>query len=87
MVETVSFEKIHAVQSKLIREQDKEIERLRESNRVLEATNQTLAEALARALSREGRDRVFVPVKEIKPDGVMFRLERTIDGDVLVIRA
>lgn len=87
MVEKVSFEKIHAVQSKLIREQDKEIERLRESNRVLEATNQTLAEALARALSREGRDRVFVPMKEIKPDGVAFRLERTIDGDVLVIRA
>lgn len=87
MIETVSFEKIHAVQSKLIREQDKEIERLRESNRVLEATNQTLAEALARALSREGRDRVFVPMKEIKPDGVAFRLERTIDGDVLVIRA
>lgn len=87
MVEKVSFEKIHAVQSKLIREQDKEIERLRESNRVLEATNQTLAEALARALSREGRDRVFVPMKEIKPDGVAFRLERTIDGDVLVVRA
>ncbi len=87
MVEKVSFEKIHAVQSKLIREMDKEIERLRESNRVLEATNQTLAEALAQALSREGRDRVFVPMKEIKPDGVMFRLERTIDGDVLVIRA
>lgn len=87
MVEKVSFEKIHSVQSKLIREQDKEIERLRESNRVLEATNQTLAEALARALSREGRDRVFVPMKEIKPDGVAFRLERTIDGDVLVIRA
>ena len=86
MVEKVSFEKIHAVQSKLIREQDKEIERLRESNRVLEATNQTLAEALARALSREGRDRVFVPLREIKPDGVAFRLERTIDGDVLVIR-
>lgn len=63
MVEKVSFEKIHAIQSKLIREQDKEIERLRESNRV------------------------FVPVKEIKPDGVTFRLERTIDGDVLVIRA
>lgn len=87
MVEKVSFEKIHAVQSKLIREQDKEIERLRESNRVLEATNQTLAEALAQALSREGRDRVFVPMKEIKPSGVTFRLERTIDGDVLVIRA
>ena len=87
MVEKVSFEKIHAIQSKLIREQDKEIERLRESNRVLEVTNQTLAEALARALSQEGRDRVFVPVKEIKPDGVTFRLERTIDGDVLVIRA
>lgn len=87
MVEKVSFEKIHAVQSKLIREMDREIERLRESNRVLEATNQTLAEALAQALSREGRDRVFVPMKEIKPSGVTFRLERTIDGDVLVIRA
>ena len=76
-----------AIQSDIIKKQEREINALRESNRILEATAQTLAEALSQALSREGRDRVFVPVREIKPDGASFRVEQTIDGDVLLIRA
>ena len=87
-MQTVSYEKMNAIQSDIIKKQEREINELRASKRVLEATNQTLAEALSRALSREGRDRVFVPLGEIKPDnGVLFHLERTIDGDILVIRA
>ena len=83
---TVPYEKMHALQSDIIRRQEREINALRESLRVLEATNQTLAEALSQALSREGRDRVFVPVREIKPQGASFRVEQTIDGDVLLVR-
>ena len=86
-MQTVPYEKMYAIQSDIIKKQEREINRLRESNRVLQATAQTLAEALAQALSREGRDRVFVPVKEIKPSGASFRVEQTIDGDVLLIRA
>lgn len=86
-MQTVPYEKMHAIQSDIIRKQEREINALRESNRVLQATAQTLAEALSQALSREGRDRVFVPVREIKPSGASFRVERTIDGDVLLIRA
>lgn len=86
-MQTVPYEKMHAIQSDIIRKQEREINRLRESNRVLQATAQTLAEALSQALSREGRDRVFVPVREIKPSGASFRVEQTIDGDVLLIRA
>ena len=86
-MQTVPYEKMHAIQSDIIKKQEREINRLRESNRILEATAQTLAEALSQALSREGRDRVFVPVREIKPSGASFRVEQTIDGDVLLIRA
>ena len=86
-MQTVPYEKMHAIQSDIIKRQEREINALRESNRVLQATAQTLAEALAQALSREGRDRVFVPVREIKPSGASFRVEQTIDGDVLLIRA
>ncbi len=86
-MQTVPYEKTHAIQSDIIKKQEREINALRESNRILEATAQTLAEALSQALSREGRDRVFVPVKEIKPSGASFRVEQTIDGDVLLIRA
>ncbi len=88
MTQTViTNEKLNQLQQEMIRKQEREINELRESKRILEAVNQTLAEALARALSREGRDRVFVPIKEIKPTGASFRVERTIDGDVLLIRA
>ena len=86
-MQTVSYEKMHAIQSDIIKKQEREINALRESNRVLQATAQTLAEALSQALSREGRDRVFVPVREIKPDGASFRVEQTIDGDILLVRA
>ena len=75
------------LQREIIKKQQREINSLRASNRVLQATAQTLAEALSQALSREGRDRVFVPVREIKPDGASFRVEQTIDGDVLLVRA
>lgn len=84
---TPSYEKIHAIQSDIIRRQESEINDLKASKAILEATNKTLAEALARALAREGRDRVFVPVREIKPTGASFRVEQTIDGDVLLVRA
>ena len=86
-MQTVPYETMHAIQSDIIKKQEREINRLRESNRVLQATAQTLAEALSQALSREGRDRVFVPVKEIKPSGAAFRVEQTIDGDILLVRA
>lgn len=75
------------LQREIIKKQQREINSLRASNRVLEATSQTLAEALSQALTREGRDRVFVPVREIRPQGASFRVEQTIDGDVLLIRA
>lgn len=75
------------LQREIIKKQQREINSLRASNRVLEATSQTLAEALSQALAREGRDRVFVPVREIKPTGAIFRMERTIDDDIIVIRA
>lgn len=83
-MQTVSYEKMHAIQSDIIKKQEREINELRVSKRMLEATNQTLAEALSRALSREGRDRVFVPVREI--GGAQFRTEQTIDGDLLIVR-
>lgn len=83
-MQTVSYEKMHAIQSDIIKKQEREINELRASKRILEATNQTLAEALERALSREGRDRVFVPVREI--GSAQFHTERTIDGDLLIVR-
>ena len=75
------------LQREIIKKQQREINSLRASNRILEATSQTLAEALSQALAREGRDRVFVPVREIKPSEPRFRMERTIDDDIIVIRA
>lgn len=77
---------MHAIQSEIIRKQESEINDLRASKAILEATNKTLAEALSRALSREGRDRVFVPVRELD-SGVEFRMERTIDNDLIIVRA
>lgn len=87
MPNTIPFEKLTAIQSETIKRQEREINELRASKKILEATNQTLAEALAQALSREGRDRVFVPLCAIKPDGAAFRIEQTIDGDLLIVRA
>ena len=83
-MQTIPFEKMHAIQSEIIKKQEREINELRASKRILEATNQTLAEALERALHREGSDRVFVPVREI--GGAQFRMEQTIDGDLLIVR-
>lgn len=79
-------EKIQSLQSETIKRQEREINELRESKRILEATNRTLAEALANALSREGSDRVFVPLRDIKPSGAEFHIEQTIGGDLLIVR-
>lgn len=87
MPNTIPFEKLTAIQSEVIKKQEREINELRTSKKILEATNQTLAEALAQALRRSGRDRVFVPLCEIRPDGATFRIEQTIDGDLLIVRA
>ena len=83
-MQTVSYEKMYAIQSEIIKKQEREINELRASKRILQATNQRLAEALERALSREGHDRIFVPVREI--GGAQFRMEQTIDGDLLIVR-
>ena len=73
------------MQTELIRKQDRTINELRASNKILEAANKVLAEALSQALTREGRDRVFIPAREVNSDAE-FRTERTIDDDILIIR-
>ena len=78
MITEVDYEKIHSLQTELIRKQDRTIDELRASNKIL-------AEALSRALTREGRDRVFIPAREVNSDAE-FRTERTIDDDILIIR-
>lgn len=85
MITTIDYEKIHSLQTELIRKQDRTINELRASNKILEAANKVLAEALSRALTREGRDRVFIPAREVNSDAE-FRTERTIDDDILIIR-
>lgn len=89
MSSIVSYEKMNAIQSRIIREQEREINELRESKRILEASNQALAKALSRALKQEGRDRVFIPAGELRsPFGdALFRVEETIGGDILLVRA
>ena len=59
MITTTDYEKIHSLQTELIRKQDRTIDELRASNKILEAANNVLAEALSRTLTREGRDRVY----------------------------
>lgn len=83
-MQTVPYEKMHAIQSEIIKKQEREINELRASKRILEATNQTLADALSAALCREGRDRVFVSLRDL--GSAQFRTERTIDGDLLIVR-
>lgn len=85
MITTIDYEKIHSLQTELIRKQDRTIDELRASSKILEAANKVLAEALSRALTREGRDRVFIPAREVNSDAE-FRTERTIDDDILIIR-
>ena len=72
------------IQREIIKSQQREINDLRQCNRVLESTNQLLADALDSALRREGRDRVFVSLHDRA--GATFHPERTIDGDLLVGR-
>lgn len=64
-------------QRKLIKQQQRQLNDLRECNRMLERANQLLADALAAALEREGRDRVFVPREGGRAE---FRAEETLDG-------
>ena len=82
----VTYEKMLEVQTDLIRRQDHKIDELTDANNALRLTAQTLAEALVRELDREGRDRAFVPAKEIQRDDVRFRVEQTIGGDILLVR-
>lgn len=82
----VTYEKMLEVQTDLIRRQDRKIDELTDANNALRLTAQTLAEALVRELDREGRDRAFVPAKEISRDDVKFRVEQTIGGDILLVR-
>ena len=82
----VTYEKMLEVQTDIIRRQDRKIDELTAAKKALEATAQTLAEALVRELDREGRDRAFVPAKEINRDDVRFRVEQTIGGDILLVR-
>lgn len=73
------------LQSKLIRQQQSQINDLRQCNKVLERTNRLLADALAAALERDGSDRVFVPREGEKAE---FRAEETLDGGgILLCRA
>ena len=73
------------LQSKLIRQQQSQINDLRQCNKVLERANRLLADALAAALERDGSDRVFVPREGEKAE---FRAEETIDGGgILLCRA
>lgn len=82
----VTYEKMLEVQTDLIRRQDHKIDELTDANNALRLTAQTLAEALVRELDREGRDRAFVPAKEIQRDDIRFRVEQTIGGDILLVR-
>lgn len=82
----VTYEKMLEVQTDLIRRQDRRIDELTDANNALKVTAQTLAEALVRELDREGRDRAFVPAKEINRGDVRFRVEQTIGGDILLVR-
>lgn len=82
----VTYEKMLEVQTDLIRRQDRRIDELTDANNALKLTAQTLAEALVRELDREGRDRAFVPAKEINRGDVRFRVEQTIGGDILLVR-
>ena len=73
------------LQSKLSRQQQSQINDLRQCNKVLERANRLLADALAAALERDGSDRVFVPREGEKAE---FRAEETLDGGgILLCRA
>ena len=50
----VSYEKMHAIQSEIIRKQESEINDLRASKAILEATNKTLAEEPLRVRGATG---------------------------------
>ena len=84
-------EKMLAMQGDIIKKQQREINDLEASKRLLEAANQILAEALSRSLNANGGDRIFIPLTAIRADANLanapFRVERTIDGDILLVMA
>ena len=82
MSETIKKTYIIAYQAKKLAEMERELNDMRQKNKVLTATNEILADALSRALG--GRDRVFVPRR--REDKVEYRVELTIGDDLLIIR-
>lgn len=76
------------IQREIIKSQQRQINALRQCNRVLETTNQLLADALAAALEREGRGKIFVPYVPREGEKAEFRAEETLDGGgILLCRA
>lgn len=73
---------IIAYQARKLAELERELNEMRQRNVALEATNEILADALSRALG--GRDRVFVPRR--REDKIEYKVELTIDHDLLIIR-
>lgn len=71
-----------AYQAKKLAEMEREINALKQKNAALEAAGDILADALARALG--SRDRVFVPKK--RGGKVEYKVELTIDNDLLLMR-
>lgn len=73
---------IIAYQARKLAEMERELNDMRQKNAALTAANEILADALSRALG--GRDRVFVPRR--REDKIEYKVELTIDHDLLIIR-
>ena len=82
MSETITKTDIIAYQAKKLAEMERELNDMRQKNKVLTATNEILADALSRALG--GRDRVFVPRR--RDDKIEYKVELTIGDDLLIMR-
>ena len=82
MSETITKTDIIAYQARKLAELERELNTQKQKNALLNAANELLADALSRALG--GRDRVFVPKKrEGKSE---YKIELTIDDDLLIVR-
>lgn len=82
MSETITKTDIIAYQARKLAELERELNDMRQRNAALTATNELLADALSRALG--GHDRVFVPKK--RESRVEYKVELTIDDDLLIVR-
>lgn len=69
-------------QARKLAEMERELNDLRSKLRIMEKANETLADALSRALG--GRDRVFLPRR--RDDHAEFFVELTIDDGLLIIK-